>query len=413
MRAQAKGHTSSLTTTTPLLFLLLLLVLTSLQDHPVVIVVLAKQQSLYKTLNVPKTATPKEINKAYRKLALQNHPDKVPSSDRDKAQERFKEIGRAHEILSDDEKRKLYDLYGEQGLDPGFQPGFAGMGSNSRSRQGGGGGGMKFDMGSGAGGGMPDIDLSQFMGGMGQGQGQGQGQGGSGGGPEGMHQFDLGNILRGFMGGDSMGGMGMGMGGGPSNMFSGTPPPQYANQHQHHQQQSQRQRPRPSSQSTRTNKNAIEKYFYCSLSELSQPNTIKKLKVSFPQTDPITGHETLAEKTYSIRITPGWKEGTKVKFPPSQDMQFPPMIFILKQKPHSFLSRNDNDLVYRCPLSEHQLEKKVRIKVPLPLKEEVVDVVVERGELEKCGFQKIVEGKGMYIKGGPDRGNLIIEFVIK
>ena len=355
-------------------------------------------QNAFKTLNVPKTATAKEITKAYRKLALKNHPDKVPSQERDKAQERFKEIGRAHEILSNDEKRKLYDSYGDQGLDPGFQPGFAG-----------GGGARTFNMGGGASDGMPDIDLSQFMNGM------GRERGGPGGDSEGMcHQFDLGSILRGFMGGDAMGPDGMGGGGDPSHMFSGIPP-QYAQQQQKQRYQQPpppRRQPPSSSHSTRRNKKPIEKYFHCSLSDLSQPNTVKKLKISFPQTDPMTGEETLAQKTYSIRITPGWKEGTKVKFPPSQDMQFPPMIFIMKQKPHSFLSRNDNDLVYRCPLSENQLEKKVKIKVPLPLEGEAVEVVVERGELEKCGFQKIVEGKGMPIKGGPERGNLIIEFVI-
>ena len=67
----------------------------------------------YKTLGVPRNASADEIKKAYRKLARETHPDKHP--DDPAAEERFKQIAQANEILSDPEKRQQYDLLGEAG----------------------------------------------------------------------------------------------------------------------------------------------------------------------------------------------------------------------------------------------------------------------------------------------------------
>src|SRR5919201_5311279 len=73
----------------------------------------------YKTLGVDKKASADEIKKAYRKLARQYHPDKNQGDE--KAEERFKDIQQAYDVLSDPEKRKQYDQGG--GIFGGFDPG--------------------------------------------------------------------------------------------------------------------------------------------------------------------------------------------------------------------------------------------------------------------------------------------------
>ncbi|XP_068607658.1 dnaJ (Hsp40) homolog, subfamily C, member 5 gamma b isoform X2 [Brachionichthys hirsutus] len=70
--------------------------------------------SLYKVLGLERGASPEEIKKAYRKQALRHHPDKNPDSP--EAAEKFKEINNANSILSDENKRKIYDEYGSMGL---------------------------------------------------------------------------------------------------------------------------------------------------------------------------------------------------------------------------------------------------------------------------------------------------------
>ncbi|MEV0090178.1 molecular chaperone DnaJ [Streptomyces sp. NPDC050738] len=116
------------------------------------------EKDYYKVLGVPKDATEAEIKKAYRKLAREFHPD--ANKGNAEAEDRFKEISEANDILGDPKKRKEYDearaLFGNGGFRPG----------------------------PGAGGGSFNFDLGDLFGGAqgGAGQGQGQGAGGFGGG---------------------------------------------------------------------------------------------------------------------------------------------------------------------------------------------------------------------------------------
>ncbi|XP_063229837.1 dnaJ homolog subfamily C member 5 isoform X2 [Bacillus rossius redtenbacheri] len=70
--------------------------------------------SLYQILDLPKTATADDVKRTYRRLALKYHPDKNPNNP--EAAEKFKEVNRAHSILSDLTKRNIYDNYGSLGL---------------------------------------------------------------------------------------------------------------------------------------------------------------------------------------------------------------------------------------------------------------------------------------------------------
>src|SRR5450759_3726911 len=73
------------------------------------------KRDCYEVLGVERNAEPDEIKKAYRKLALKYHPDKNPG---DKAaEESFKELGEAYEILSDPQKRAVYDQHGHAAFD--------------------------------------------------------------------------------------------------------------------------------------------------------------------------------------------------------------------------------------------------------------------------------------------------------
>lgn len=74
----------------------------------------------YEVLGIPKDATIQQIKKKYRSLALKYHPDRVEESEKAKAEEKFKEVSEAYGVLSDPNKRKMYDQYGHAGIDQNF-----------------------------------------------------------------------------------------------------------------------------------------------------------------------------------------------------------------------------------------------------------------------------------------------------
>jgi DnaJ-class molecular chaperone len=128
-------------------------------------------RDFYKILGMPRDASPQELKKAYRQLAKELHPDHNP--DDQEAEERFKDVSAAYTVVSDPEKRKLYDEFGEMGLREGFDPD-----AYQTATQGAGGfGGFDFGdiFGGGARGGgragHVEFDLEDLFGGRGPGRG--------------------------------------------------------------------------------------------------------------------------------------------------------------------------------------------------------------------------------------------------
>ncbi len=81
---------------------------------------MSSKRDYYEILGVKKSATHEELKKAYRELALRHHPDRVPAEKKKEAEDTFKEISEAYAVLSDPQKRALYDQYGHAGVDQKF-----------------------------------------------------------------------------------------------------------------------------------------------------------------------------------------------------------------------------------------------------------------------------------------------------
>jgi curved DNA-binding protein CbpA len=133
----------------------------------------------YQVLGLKKAAKAKDIKSAYRKLALQYHPDKVKDDTmKEESEQIFVKVSLAYAVLSDDEKRKIYDQYGKNGLEAferGQDPASSGFGGGNGS---GGGGGSGFHQGFGGfpgGGGGSNFHFNMNSGGGGGGGGRSQG----------------------------------------------------------------------------------------------------------------------------------------------------------------------------------------------------------------------------------------------
>ncbi|PHH90494.1 hypothetical protein CDD83_3527 [Cordyceps sp. RAO-2017] len=309
---------------------------------------MVKETKLYDTLSVKPEASQDEIKKGYRKAALKWHPDK--NKDNPNAAEKFKECSQAYEILSDPEKRKIYDQYGlEFLLRGGAAPppeSAAGAGGNPFAAGGMPGGFSTFDFG---GGGMPG-------GGGGGGGGRTFHFSTSGGAPgafsfnnpedifaEFMRQGGAGANMRGGGGGDDdddMAHIFSSFGGGPGGAS-----------------RSGRTRMRPSGFSDPRKREptpeitTVERPLPLTLEELFNGVT-KKMKIKRKTFDE-SGKRVQTDQILEVPIKPGLKKGSKIKFNGVGDQVEggrQDLHFIVEEKEHPLFKREDNDIVHTVTL---------------------------------------------------------------
>lgn len=266
---------------------------------------MVKETKLYDLLGVSPLASEAEIKKGYRKAALKCHPDK-PTGDTEK----FKEVSEACDILSNEEKREVYDQYGLEAA-----RGNAPAGGNPFG-----------GAGAGAGGGSP-------FGGMG-------GMGGGHGGSAHFSQADAFNIFS-QMGGFGMGGGGSSFGGGgmPSGFGGGGMPGGFGGA-SGYGGGAPRRRPAP---------DTVTISLPVSLEDLYNGAT-KKMKINRKGPDGLP-----ESKVLEVKLTPGWKAGTKVNFTNEGDWQpecqaSQTICFVIEEKPNPVFKREGNDLHMVVPL---------------------------------------------------------------
>ncbi|KAK9716003.1 hypothetical protein RND81_06G205200 [Saponaria officinalis] len=323
----------------------------------------------YKILQVDRNAKDDDLKKAYRKLAMKWHPDKNPNNKKE-AEAKFKQISEAYDVLSDPQKRAVYDQYGEEGLKGQMpQPGAGGYPGGSD----GGSGFTSFRFNTRS----ADDIFSEFFGFSSPFGGVGDMGGSRGGGPS-----SFGN--RGMFGDDIFHQFSRGGGGGgaeASNM------------------------PRKAA--------AIERTLPCSLEDLYR-GTTKKMKISRDVVDS-SGRPTTVEEILTIDIKPGWKKGTKITYPEKGNEHrgiIPSdLIFIIDEKPHGVFKRDGNDLVITQKIS--LVESLTGYTAQITTLDGRT-LMVPVNSVISPSYEEVVKGEGMPIPKEPSRkGNLRIKFNIK
>ncbi|OEL36037.1 DnaJ-like protein subfamily B member 4 [Dichanthelium oligosanthes] len=311
----------------------------------------------YEILNVDSGATDDDLRRAYRRLAMRWHPDKNPAGKVD-AEAKFKEITEAYNVLSDADKRAVYDQYGEEGL--------------------------RGEVPQGGGGGTDDI-FAEFFGSTPFTYCNTAGGGGGGGSARGGRQpppppaWDSG-FGRSYC---------RNQGGGAASTVAPPPPP-------------------------------VESRLACTLEELYMGVT-KKMRISRNVVH-ASGRMKTESEILSIEVKPGWKKGTKITFPGKGNQQWnqlpADLVFVVDEKRHPVYRRDGNDLLAeaRVTLAE-ALGGTVVALAALDGRELAVDVgggddETEEGAAVVCpGYELVVPMEGMPIAREPGRrGSLRIRF---
>ncbi|KAK4337191.1 hypothetical protein RND71_043290 [Anisodus tanguticus] len=316
-------------------------------------------KDFYKTLGISKNATLDDIKKAYKKLALKYHPDKNKSPGAD---EKFKEVAEAYEILSDPDKRSKYDQLGEEGLKQSFFPGEAGAkfgnGQNFTYR---------YTTGD------PFSTFATFFG-----------------------NSDPFSTLFGNNGDydsdENMGGFPF-KGFNSMNKFNTKPSV--------NNKKAMKQDP------------PIEKTIEVSLEEILKGST-RKMKIFRNVYDPTTKTTRKEEKIMQINIKPGWKAGTKITYNNEGDRRpdsIPAdVIFTIKDKPHPLFKREGEDIVYTANISLKSALCGTNIVVK-NLEGKLFDLKLQQVTPSTI---KRIPGEGLpYVKDPSKRGDLLVKFNIK
>lgn len=321
----------------------------------------------YKILQVDRNASDDDLKKAYRKLAMKWHPDKNPNNKKE-AEAKFKQISEAYEVLSDPQKKVVYDQYGEEGLKGQVPPPDAG----------GPGGATFFSTGEG-----PTTfrfnprnanDIFAEFFGYSSPMFGGMGGGGGGGGRRGGSMFSSG-----MFGDDVFASFGEG---GSVNQGIRKASP-------------------------------IETKLSCTLEELYKGIT-KKMKISREIAD-ASGKTIPVEEILTIDIKPGWKKGTKITFPEKgnerPNVVPSDLVFIIDEKPHSLFTREGNDLIItqKVSLAEALTGYTVRLTTL-----DGRSLTIPINNVINPNYEEVVPNEGMPIQKDPTkRGNLRIKFNIK
>ncbi|KAJ3273977.1 hypothetical protein HDV01_003647 [Terramyces sp. JEL0728] len=323
----------------------------------------------YKILDVPKTVDDDALKKAYRKLALKWHPDRNPDN-KEQADKKFKEISEAYEVLSDKDKRAIYDQYGEEGLKGG--------GAGAGGFPAGGFPGGTFNFSTSNGGfrpSNPEDIFKTFFSAFG-GAGGDDDMGGFGGMPGGFASFG------GMPGMGSMPGIG-GMPRGFSNT-SGM----------------------AGSRKRRQENQVVQRPFPVSLNDLYTGGE-KRLKVTRKIIE--NGQYSQAEKILTINIKPGWKVGTKIKFAGEGD-ETPEgptdLEFVIEEKEHTTFKRKENDLVTLINITLLQAYNGFTKQIT-HLDGRTITVSGGQNNVCQPGSEIVVRGEGMPISKMPgSKGDL-------
>mmetsp|Transcript_29099 Transcript_29099/g.93856 ORF Transcript_29099/g.93856 Transcript_29099/m.93856 type:complete len:358 (-) Transcript_29099:224-1297(-) len=328
----------------------------------------------YGILGVGKGATDEEIKKAYKKMALKWHPDRHASksdAEQKKAEEQFKEVAEAFDVLSDPQKKQIYDTYGEEGLKAGpAEGGAAGGGAQSFP----GGGGVRYEFR----GDPREIFARFFQGGFERNRSFGEGSPFDG--------FD--DLFAAGAGGTRMEGARVGGGGVPGGFGRGGVAPNK----------------RPS---------VVVKNLHCTLEELYRGAT-KRLKI----TRKSRTMQRDTTKVLEVPVRRGFKAGTKITYPGEGDETEPgvaqDVVVVLKEKQHPLFVREGETLHYRA-----------RVDLVDALCGFKIDVTTldEQPRVLRVSFQnvnvtpsttKVIPGEGFPNSKNPaERGDLIVSVDVK